>query len=113
MPNLQQNPYESLVDALAKLKEEGYVRDFNQLENELECKELDCKYNPQEFTIVKTYRFEGMSSTGDNSVLYAIETDNGEKGVLVDAYGVYANAISPEMLQKFKVDYTSPNPDKL
>lgn len=111
MPILDKNHFTSLVDGLAKLREDGYVRDFNQLENELECKELNRTYKPQDFTIVKTYRFEGMSSTGDNSVLYAIEANDGEKGVMVDAYGVYANAISPEMIQKFKVEYAIDSSD--
>lgn len=112
MPILEKNHYSSLVDGLAKLKEDGYTKDFNQLEHELECKELKCTYKPQEFTIVKMFRFEGMSSTGDNSVLYAIETNDGQKGVLVDAYGVYADAISPEMVQKFRVEYKSADPEK-
>lgn len=105
MPILQKNPYATLTAALQSLQKEGYTRDFNQLENALECKEINCTYDPKQFTITKTYRFEGMSSAGDNSVLYAIETDDGEKGTLVDAYGVYADAISPEMIQKFKVEY--------
>lgn len=105
MPILEKNHYHTLTDAIEKLQADGYNRNFNQLENTLECKELSCEYKPEEFTIVKTYRFEGMSSTDDNSVLYAIETNNGEKGLLVDAYGVYADALSPEMIQKFKVEY--------
>lgn len=106
MPKLQKSPSATLTEAIKKLQNEGYTRNFNQLEETLECKELSCEYKPSDFTITKTYRFEGMSSAGDNSVLYAIETNDGEKGTLVDAYGVYADAISPEMLKKFKVDYT-------
>ncbi|WP_299002578.1 hypothetical protein [uncultured Tenacibaculum sp.] len=41
-----------------------------------------------------------MSSPGDNSVVYAIQTKTGVKGVLVDAFGVYADSLSPEMIQK-------------
>ena len=48
------------------------------------------------------YRFEGDSSPDDNSVLYAIESKGGIKGVLVDAYGTYAEAMSPEMAMKLK-----------
>lgn len=106
MPILQKSPYATLSEAIKKLQQEGYTRNFNQLEDTLECKELSCEYKPSDFTITKTYRFEGMSSAGDNSVLYAVETNDGEKGILVDAYGVYADAISPEMLKKFKVDYS-------
>ncbi|PHO00465.1 phosphoribosylpyrophosphate synthetase, partial [Rhodobacteraceae bacterium 4F10] len=58
---------------------------------------------PDTFEVVEVYRFEGMSSAGDNSVVYAIQTKTGVKGVLVDAYGVYANSLSPEMIQKLKI----------
>ena len=48
------------------------------------------------------HRFEGMSSTDDNSILYAISSKDGIKGTLVDAYGVYAQNISEEMRKKLR-----------
>ena len=44
-----------------------------------------------------------MSSTDDNSIVYAITSDDGLKGVLVDAYGVYANSLNEEMIRKLKI----------
>ena len=41
--------------------------------------------------ITAVYRFEGMSDPDDNVVLYAIESNTGVKGLLVDAYGAYAD----------------------
>lgn len=108
MPIIQDNPYATLTAAIEKLREEGYEHDFNQHENHLECKKLAKNFQPENFTITHTYRFEGMSSAGDNSVLYAIEANDGTKGMLVDAYGVYADALSPEMIEKFRVEYKKP-----
>lgn len=105
----QENPYATLTDAIAKLKAEGYENDFNQQGTHLECKALAKNFKPENFTITHTYRFEGMSSTDDNSVLYAIEAEDGTKGMLVDAYGVYADSLSPEMIEKFRVDYEDPD----
>ncbi|SEP75064.1 phosphoribosylpyrophosphate synthetase [Neolewinella agarilytica] len=105
MAILQKTHYASLTDAIEELRKEGYEHDFNQHGEYLECKKLEKKFNPENFTIVQTHRFEGMSSTGDNSVLYAIEADDGTKGMLVDAYGVYADSLSPEMIEKFRVQY--------
>ena len=59
----------------------------------------------RDFKITEMYRFEGDSSPDDNSVLYAIESKDGIKGVLVDAYGTYAEAMSPEMAMKLKQKY--------
>ena len=97
--------YDTLSQAINSLKEKGYTLDFNLKEKALECKELGEEYDPSQFHIVETYRFEGMSSVDDSSVLYAIETEKGNKGTLVDAYGPYAEAISMEMAQKLKVDH--------
>jgi hypothetical protein len=41
-----------------------------------------------------------MSSIDINSVLYAIHSKKGIKGVPVDAYGVYAENISEAMLRE-------------
>ena len=52
--------------------------------------------------IDKYYRFEGMSDPGDNSIVYAISAVTGEKGVLVDAYGMYSENMTPEMIRKLQ-----------
>lgn len=92
--------YNTLSEAVDDLQQRGYDYNFNLLENGLNCESLKKRFEPQQFNVVETYRFEGMSSTDDASVVYAIETSDGTKGILVDAYGVYADSLSPEMLQK-------------
>ncbi len=109
MPILQDNPYNSLSFAIEDLKGKGYDKDFNQHEKHLECKQNGKTYDPSDFKITHTYRFEGMSSAGDNSVLYGIEAGDGTKGLLVDAYGVYADSLSEEMIEKFRVEYEDPD----
>jgi hypothetical protein len=51
----------------------------------------DDYYKPQEITVHNFYRFEGVSNPDDMSILYLIETNDGTKGTLVDAYGPYAD----------------------
>ena len=48
-------------------------------------------YQPEDLTIIKTYRFEGDSDPSDASILYVIEAQDGLIGYSVDAYGVYSN----------------------
>lgn len=48
-------------------------------------------YNPEDLTIIKTYRFEGDSDPGDNSVLYLLEDRDGQIGYILDAYGMYTS----------------------
>ena len=92
--------YESLVDALADLKNRGYEEDFETASFCLYCSDLDIRLNPEEFHVDEVYRFEGDSNPDDNAVLYAITSHTGVKGTLVDGYGVYAENLSFEMGQK-------------
>ncbi|OQP56988.1 hypothetical protein A3860_10475 [Niastella vici] len=46
-------------------------------------------YKPEDLTIIKTYRFEGVSDPADSSIVYIIEAHDGTLGYTMDAYGVY------------------------
>ena len=50
--------------------------------------------------IVNFYRFEGNSNPDDMSVMYAIETSDGLKGTLTDAYGLYSDDDTGEFLKE-------------
>jgi len=41
--------------------------------------------------VTNFYRFEGITDPADMAVLYLIETADGAKGTLVDAYGTYSD----------------------
>ena len=92
--------YDTLTEAIQDLNKEGYTEDFNLLDHGIEDQAMKVNYNPANFNIIKTYRFEGMTNPDDSSILYVIETDNGIKGTLVDAYGAYADTMSQEMIEK-------------
>jgi hypothetical protein len=94
--------YETLTDALKDLQERGYVYNFNLADDCLECKEENIRLHPEQFAITEFYRFEGPTDPADNSVVYAIESDQGLKGVLVNAYGVYADSLSADMINKLR-----------
>ena len=94
--------YDTLSEAINDLKQRGYSYDFNVKPTCLECASLKNEIKPEAFKVNETHRFEGMSSTDDNSVLYAISSKDGIKGLLVDAYGVYAENISEAMRKKLR-----------
>jgi hypothetical protein len=95
--------YDSLVDALTALRQQGYTEDFNLERNCLACRAGQFKVFHDEFEIDKYFRFEGASNPDDQSILYAISSPkHGIKGVLVNAYGIYSDEITDEMLEKLK-----------
>lgn len=81
----------SMADLINKVVKEGYTHNFKAVEGGLLCHETDETFQPEEVKIVNFFRFEGMSDPEDSSILYVIETDNGVKGTLVDAYGAYSD----------------------
>lgn len=95
--------YDTLSEAIRDLEKRGYTLDFNLAENCIECKSVNVKVEPDFFEIVEVYRFDGMTSTDDESVVYAIETSDGLKGTLTDAYGTYADSITKEMSKKLRM----------
>lgn len=94
--------YDTLSEAINDLQIRGYTYDFNLEPDCIKCASLELEIHPEEFEVDELHRFEGMSSTDDNSILYAISSKNGVKGILVDAYGVYAENISEEMRKKLR-----------
>lgn len=99
--------FASLVEALDDLRRRGFVNDFNLKETCIECARLQLQLHPDDFEIVEVHRFEGATNPDDSSVLYAIEGKDGLKGVLVDAYGVYATPLSTDLLAKLQVRHDS------
>jgi hypothetical protein len=98
--------YESLVDAIANLKQRGYTTDFNIAFDTLKCTNTGSCLAPSQFEITEHYRFEGNSNPDDSSVIYAIESKDGTmKGILVNAYGVYGDSMSNDMLAKLSVHH--------
>jgi len=94
--------YDTLSEAINDLISRGYTYDFNLNPDCIKCASLKIEIKPEDFKVDETHRFEGMSSTDDNSVLYAISSKDGIKGLLVDAYGVYAENISEAMRLKLR-----------
>ena len=92
----------TLTEALDDLRRRGYTHDFNLGPDCIECGALQLTMRPADFEITEMHRFEGASNPDDSEIVYAIEGKNGLKGVLVDAYGMYADPLSTEMLEKLR-----------
>lgn len=90
--------YDTVSGAVNGLKKRGYTMDFNLDENCIVCHED--KFNPEDFEIVEVYRFEGNSDPADEAIVYAIESNKGHKGVLVNGYGPTSDSMSSEMAKK-------------
>lgn len=87
---LESHDLKTLSQCMNALKKHGYKMDFVMTDEGMKCTEGEKVYKPEEVRIVNFYRFEGESDPADMSILYAIETTDGVKGTLSDAFGTYA-----------------------
>jgi len=104
------NKMTTLSEVINILRVKGFNEDFEITEKGFIAQESGKTYRPDNLTIKRTYRFEGESDPDDMSILYAIETDKGEKGIFIDAYGTYANNECEniaEFLKKVKIKETT------
>ena len=90
----------TLASCINHLVKEGYTEDFKIIETGLISLHSEKVYNPQQVHVLNFFRFEGASDPADNSILYAIETDDGTKGTLTDAYGPYADPQVTKFMQR-------------
>jgi hypothetical protein len=81
----------TLTFCLNKATKDGYTGNFKITEEGLKSLETEKLYTPEEVHIHNFFRFEGSSDPSENAILYVIETDDGTKGTLTDAYGPYAD----------------------
>ena len=93
--NNQQNelvPFmNTLTSCVNKVVKDGYTDSFKVTEHGLYSASKDKTYNPEQVRVINFYRFEGQSDPADNAIMYVIETEDGLKGTLIDAYGAYSD----------------------
>ncbi|MCB0463701.1 MAG: phosphoribosylpyrophosphate synthetase [Flavobacteriaceae bacterium] len=92
--------YDTPSELLNNLNKRGFTIGFNMYG--VYCKGLDRHFKPEKFKITEFHRFDNDSDPGAQSIVYALETKDNYKGVLVDAYGMYSDPLSFEMIQKLK-----------
>ncbi|MFN2458181.1 MAG: hypothetical protein ABR502_08280 [Chitinophagaceae bacterium] len=95
----------SMDKCIKKLEEQGYTDQFRVEKKILHSlKDSKKKYKPKDVKAVNFYRFEGDSDPDDMSILFAIETTDGTKGTLIDAYGNYSDDDTGEFMQEVDIN---------
>jgi hypothetical protein len=82
---------DTLTGALDDLARRGFTERFGVVRGRLRAGASQKTFGADELTIRAYARFEGLSDPDDLAIVYAIESDDGTQGTLVDAFGVYAN----------------------
>src|SRR4249919_483104 len=100
----------TLADCVNKLVGDGYTGNYKVDEQGLAIAEDGKHYKPGQVHIKNFFRFEGASDPADNSILYAIELDDGTKGTLIDAYGSYNDPMIGKFVKQVEdIEKKTPN----
>jgi len=95
----------TLTSVLEKLRVNRQDNEFTMTEEGFNCNSTKM-YQPEDLTIIKTYRFEGESDPGDSAILYLIQANDGLIGYSIDTYGAYSNNADgyDDFIKKIKME---------
>jgi hypothetical protein len=97
---MNNNNYNNLAEATEKLKDKGFSANFRVNDNKLLEDGEKHTFKPSEVELVEFHRFEGMTNPADSSILYAVKTSSGLKGIVVDSYGADGSEITSEFMNQ-------------
>ena len=86
-----------------ELENNGYTEQFRVEKDKLVGISSKKKYKAKDVKAVNFYRFEGITDPDDMSILYAIETCDGSKGTLTDAYGRYSDGDTGAFMKEVEI----------
>jgi len=78
------NHYNSPESALADLQKRGYVFDMSLQGNCIQCEEAFTTLLPGEYSVAEVYRFHDQQKFMQPTVVYAIDSRKGIRGILLD-----------------------------
>lgn len=80
--------HNSPEEVVRSLKQEGYTENFETQSMSLYSEDHeDIRFHPGDFTIDKTFRFNGNCGPQGNPIVYAITSKTGVRGTLTDLTG--------------------------
>src|ERR1700759_83443 len=100
--------YDNVVEATNDLMKRGYTENLSLEGETIDDKDKNIHMTADDFEIDEFYRFEGPSNPSDMSIVYAVTSEKYHlKGVLVNAYGTYANNSPSAIEAKLSHDQVS------
>ncbi|HNP32314.1 MAG TPA: hypothetical protein PKN96_03385 [Flavobacterium sp.] len=88
--------YASVLKALEELKAMDFVVDYNLQEEAI-------MRNPNNYTILHIYRYEGDSNPDDEAIVYGIKSHTGEKGVFVAGFSPNSESEAAKVLYELTI----------
>lgn len=97
--NMKTQHFDTLVEATNQLSKEGFTSHFTAVEGGIENQSDKTICPTSQVKIHFSQRFEGMTNPSDSSQLFALELNDGSRGILVSSYGA-KHSQNTETIQK-------------
>jgi hypothetical protein len=95
--------YQTLAGAIDQFARCGFTESLSVVGNRLRVVATRRTFPPEDVVVREYRRFEGVSDPDDMAIVYAIETQGGPRGTLVDAYGVYSDPAVSAFLSTVRI----------
>ncbi len=99
----------TVPEIIQKLRTKHFIHDFCVQDECVRCNETNESFPPEELIIERIYRYEGDSDPADMVIVYGITAKTGTQGVLMDAYGTYADVKMAEVIKKIPIQEVDEN----
>lgn len=99
----------TLTETIERFRAKQFIHDFSIKDNLLVSPDTNESFKPEDVMIERTGRYEGDSNPDDMSIIYGITANSGTQGILIDAYGTYANPKITEFIKSVPVKEKSDN----
>lgn len=100
--NVERNTLSPMTVVIANLKDRGYDKEFIVREGKLKDMGSEKMYEADSLHLMNEFRFEGTSDPEYMGILYAIESSNGDKGYITNAYGLYSDTEVNDFIKKIE-----------
>lgn len=100
---MKNNKYLNLVSATSSLYRQGFTHNLRLKSNGLKDFKTGKTYQPTNLLIVEHHRFKGSDSSQFQTAIFAIECNDGTKGIIISTYGTFANMQLIQLMNKVKI----------
>jgi hypothetical protein len=97
----------TVSNAIERLVGRGFTANFGVVGDRLWAFDRGKTFGAHELIIREFQRFEGVSDPDDMAIVYAIESTDGTRGSLVDAFGTYASPTVSAFLRNVPIRRTA------
>ena len=88
MSNPDPDPEITMIDAIARLRADGFSHDFSAHDGKLRCGTCGAELDPADVEVLVSFRFEGESDPDDEAAVFGVRCAHCDtKGVYIVAYG--------------------------